>query len=195
LELDVRLANLALLWIVALVLVACLGQVSAVPTEQTTSTPWPTPTPGLPTTNPEPTTTKAIPSPIHLNPITSPLPTSAANPPLNPYAPQPGDEKLARGEVYLDLGNSDVVYKDAQSREVDVTLNGNLPDPCHKLRVVVQPPNALNEINLVVYSVYDPSLMCITVIQPFNVIIPLGILPGGHYTIYANGNQLGEVNT
>ncbi len=43
-----------------------------------------------------------------------------------------------------------------------------------------------------VYSVVDPSLVCIMVIKPFNVTIPLGTFSGGHFSVFANGQLIGE---
>ncbi len=123
------------------------------------------------------------------------VPTSAPAPPLSGYEPQPGDEKLKRDQVFLELESSQVVSSQSQPPQVNLTLMGSLSDPCHKLRVVVSPPNARNEINLDVYSVFDLNLACITVIQPFSADIPLGTYPVGHYTVYVNGQLLGEFDS
>ena len=76
--------------------------------------------------------------------------------------------------------------------QVSLTLVGNLSDPCHELRVVVSPGSSGNQINLDVYSVFDPTKACITVLQPFTANIRLGSYAGGHYTVYVNGQLLGE---
>ncbi len=120
------------------------------------------------------------------------LPTSPPAPPLSGYEPQSGDEQLKRDQVFLELENSTLVVSQGQPAEVSVTLKGSLSDPCHKLRVVVSPPSDKNEINLEVYSVFDPNVACITVIQPFSADIPLGTYPSGHYTVNINGQLLGE---
>jgi hypothetical protein len=58
--------------------------------------------------------------------------------------------------------------------------------------VIVSPPNEQREINPDVYSLYNPSLACIMVIKPFEVNIPLGTFSPGHYTVFINGQLLGE---
>ncbi len=108
------------------------------------------------------------------------------------YAPQPGDEKLSRGEVSLDMASTQLVTSGKESNEPAVVLSGELPDPCHQLRIVVSPPDNQKKINVEVYSVFDPQTMCIMVIQPFQVTVPLGSYPSGHYSVYVNGQLLGE---
>lgn len=121
-------------------------------------------------------------------------PTPTPTPPLPPsgFEPQPGDEKLQRDRVLLDMENSSLVVRESLPPQVSVNLNGSLSDPCHELRVVVSQPNAQREINLDVYSVYDPNMMCIMVIRPFSVVIPLGTYTGGHFTVYVNRQLIGE---
>ncbi len=108
------------------------------------------------------------------------------------FAPQPADDKLTRDVATVDLAASKLTMTDTQSNDVSADLKGTLPDPCHQLRIVLAPADTQNKINLEVYSVYDSKAACTTVIQPFNVIFPLGSFPGGHYTVYVNGEDLGE---
>jgi hypothetical protein len=87
----------------------------------------------------------------------------------------------------MELGNSRVVIRESLPAQVSLILNGSLSDPCHQLRVVVSPANTLKEINMEVYSVFNPKMACITVMKDFSATIPLGNYAGGHYTIYVNG--------
>ncbi len=130
-----------------------------------------------------------------LIPDLPPAPTPTPVPPPSGYEPQPGDDKLTRDQVFIDVENSSLVVESTPPVTASVELNGNLSDPCHQLRVVVSPPNAQREINLEVYSVFDPGMMCIMVIKPFSVTIPLGTFYGGHYTIFVNGQLLGEFDS
>jgi hypothetical protein len=43
-----------------------------------------------------------------------------------------------------------------------------------------------------VYSLTDSSTICVQVLEPFNVNIPLGDFPAGHYTVLVNGDMAGE---
>ncbi len=112
--------------------------------------------------------------------------------PLSGYEPQPGDENLRRDQVFLDMANSRFSTSATPTTQVQVLLQGDLPDPCHALRVVVPPPDANNVINLDVYSLVDPGTACITVLEPFSAEIPLGSYPDGDYKVMVNGERLGE---
>lgn len=120
----------------------------------------------------------------------SPTPT----PPLPPsgYEPQPGDDKLQRGQVYLDLENSNVILGESLPVQVSVILIGNLPNPCHQLRVAVAQPNDQKEVHLEAYSVFDPGAICISVLKPFSATIPLGTYSMGHFSVFVNGQLIGE---
>ena len=74
-------------------------------------------------------------------------------------------------------------------------LNGSLPTPCHLLRVAVSEPDSENKILLDVYSLTNPDLICTQVIKPFEVNIPLGSFPTGHYTLWVNDNQIAEFDS
>jgi hypothetical protein len=126
-----------------------------------------------------------------LPPAATPSPIPSIPP--SGYEPQPGDDQLKRDQVFLDAENSRVVIGESQPAEIDLILNGNLSDPCHQLRVVVTPANTNREINLDVYSLVDPKVACITVLKPFSATIPLGsYFYGGHFTVYVNGQLVGE---
>jgi hypothetical protein len=157
-----------------------------------TSSPAPivTQAPGAPTAYPAPvlfTPTPRLPYPAP----SSPGPTNPTIPPSG-YEPQPGDDKLVRGEALLDLPNSSLVVKEGLPVEVQVHLKGNLPDPCHQLRVVVAPPDETSALNLEAYTLRQPGKTCLTVLKPFEASIPLGSYTGGEITVYVNGQVLGE---
>ncbi len=109
------------------------------------------------------------------------------------FSPQPGDTALTRADLSPDMSLSKLVSLVHPNGEA-AYLQGSLPDPCHQLRIVVNPPDTQNQINLEVYSVYDPGKICTTVIVPFAVNVPLGNNPAGHYTVNVNGTLLGEFN-
>lgn len=109
-------------------------------------------------------------------------------PPL--YAPRPGDDKLMRDGVYLD--STDLLVMESYPLQFMLMLKGNLPTPCHELRVVPSEPDAENRIEVEVYSVADPDAVCIMMLQPFEQNIPLGSFPSGHYTLWINGEQAAE---
>ena len=106
------------------------------------------------------------------------------------YAPRPGDDQLLRGEIYLD--SVDLLTMESYPLQFALILKGNLPTPCHEIRVVVSESDAENKINLEVYSLADPDAICVQMLQPFEQNIPLGSFPSGHYTVWINGEQVAE---
>jgi hypothetical protein len=108
------------------------------------------------------------------------------------FAPQPADDKLKRGESTVDMESSQVSMSATEANGVNAVLNGYLPDPCHQLRIVMTPVDSSGKINLEVYSVYRGGTACVTVIQPFEVVYPIGVFTTGHYSVYVNGELLGE---
>ncbi len=118
--------------------------------------------------------------------------TSTISPSNASYSPRAGDEKLKRDTAFVDYANSYIFIPASNPTQVYVVLRGYLPDPCHQLRVAISPTDAMNTISMQVYSLVDPSVSCVTVVQAFNVTIPLGTFASGHYTVLVNGRILGE---
>jgi inhibitor of cysteine peptidase len=73
--------------------------------------------------------------------------------------------------------------------QVQVIASGNLPDPCTEISEVLQE----REGNTFFVSIktYRPPGLCIQVLAPFEVKIPLNVygLPAGTYTVDVNGVQ------
>jgi hypothetical protein len=115
------------------------------------------------------------------------------NPPANTppaYLPQVGDGNLDKGNVYID--SAEILILESYPVQIMLSLQGNLPTPCHKLRVDIQPPDEQKRIFVDVYSVSDPNSICAQVLEPFDASIPLGSFPTGHYTVWVNGEKVGE---
>lgn len=113
-----------------------------------------------------------------------------STPPTSDYLPNPEDANLTRDVVYLDT--VDLLTLESFPLQFILVFKGNLPTPCHKLRVAANQPDAENKIVMEVYSVTDPNTACILVLEPFEVNFPLGDYPQGHYTIWVNGKQVSE---
>jgi hypothetical protein len=126
------------------------------------------------------------PTPIMVEPTQRPLP----GPINNAYLPEPGDSNFSRGNVFID--SSDLLIMESYPIQIALVLNGNLPTPCNQLRVVANPPDEQNRIQVEVYSVIDPAEMCIQVLEPFEANIGLGSFPSGHYSVWVNGAMVAE---
>lgn len=135
-------------------------------------------------------------------PATVPLDTAVTSPPVvepstgepaSPYAPQPGDSSLTRGNVFIE--EMDLIIRESYPPQISLGLSGNLPTPCHQLRVQVGEPDKENQINMEVYSVVNPDLACIQMLESFQANIDLGTYPSGHYAVLVNGEPAGEFDS
>ncbi len=106
------------------------------------------------------------------------------------YIPNPADATLTRGEVHLD--SAELLIMESYPLQFALGLTGNLPTPCHKVRVAVSQPDKDNKIDVNVYSVADPNEICAQVLEPFDINIPLGSFPTGQYTLWINGKMIAE---
>ena len=118
---------------------------------------------------------------------------STNQPNLNPFAPKPGDSNLTRGNAYIN--EASLMIRESYPPQISLSLSGDLPTPCNKLRVKIDAPDPKNKIVADVYSVVDPDKVCIQVLQPFQEYIDLGMFPTGHYSVWVNGEMAGEFDT
>lgn len=129
------------------------------------------------------------PDDIVVSPPDQPMPPDKED----PYAPKPSDAKLTRGTAYID--SAQLVIMESYPVQIALVLSGSLPTPCHKLRVLVNPPDTQNRIQVEVYTVSKPDEICIQVLEAFDVNISLGSYPTGHYTVWVNSEQIGEFDS
>jgi inhibitor of cysteine peptidase len=113
----------------------------------------------------------------------------AAEPTLDP----PPDEGAMIRDVIM-INSADVLVMESFPVQVSVALAGDLPTPCHFFRAAVSAPNADNEIHLDVYSEIPLGNTCIAVLEPFEESVSLDLegLADGDYTVWVNGEQVGE---
>ena len=109
------------------------------------------------------------------------------------YAPSPSDLTLMRGEAYVD--ETTLLALESYPLQFTIVMAGSLPTPCHQLRVAVRAPDSENKILMDVYSVSASDAICVQVLEPFEVNIPLGSFPTGHYTVWVNGKQVSELDS
>jgi hypothetical protein len=128
-------------------------------------------------------------------PVTSPpedqLPTAA--PQTNPYAPKPQDERLTRGELFIN--EASLLIRESYPPQISLSLSADLPTPCHELRAAVEAPDQDGRIVVNVYSVVDPDMICTQVLKPLDVQIDLGTYPSGHYSVWVDGELAGEFDS
>ena len=108
-----------------------------------------------------------------------------------PWEPTSGDKDLVRGEVFLD--KTDIVILESDIPNFVLRISGALPTPCHTIRVVVSEADDNNNIQVEVYSLSDPDGICVQVLEPFEIIVPLGVYTSGEYQVVVNGKEIGEI--
>jgi len=111
----------------------------------------------------------------------------------NLYFPKEIDSKLSRSIVYLDSIQINVM--ESYPLQFSLQMLGSLPTPCHQLRVNITPPDKDKRILIDVYSIVNPENMCVEMLEDFDVTIPLGSFPSGHYSIWVDGSQVSEFDS
>jgi hypothetical protein len=104
------------------------------------------------------------------------------------FAPLPSDKDLQRGNVFIE--STEIVLNNTVPAQAELVIKGNLPTPCHGLRVVTAEPDANGHIELEVYSVIDPDKVCIQVLSPFETTVPLGDFSEGKFTVGINEEEV-----
>ncbi len=133
------------------------------------------------------------PPPAMDTPVTSPGETaSAGEAERSPVDPLPNESKMARGNVFVD--ESGVILMESFPVQAALLVSGSLPTPCHELKATVSEPDKENNIYVELYSLTDPNMACIQMIEQFETSIPLGSYSSGSYTVYLNGDEVGEIN-
>jgi len=116
-----------------------------------------------------------------------------AQQPALPLDPKPEDGMLERSTIQLDYVG--LLVLESYPVQINLELQGYLPTPCHNMRVSILPPDQENRIDIEVYTVVDPAVMCIQVIKEFETVVSLGSFPTGHYSVYVNGELTGEFDS
>lgn len=111
-----------------------------------------------------------------------------------------GTETLAipdgfeKGPIFVN--QADLLIMESYPVQVRLNIQGDMPTPCHRFRADVVQPDAQNQIQVMAYSFSNPEMMCSQVLQPFeeNVLIPMDGSADGTYTVWLNGELVGEFN-
>jgi hypothetical protein len=184
----IRLKILSIFLLSALILTACNGELIPLP-QPTAIIIHPegaaAATPkiiALPTGTPSSTLSKGVmPSPTPLN-----IPPASTD-----MLPKPADQILSLGVA--EFKSAEIIQLQTNPPKYVVHIIGSTPTPCHKLRVSVTLSKSDNRVVMKTYSVFDPRVICLQVIQPFNVTVPLNNLPINDYTVWLNDQLVGEI--
>ena len=106
------------------------------------------------------------------------------------FAVVSSDKNLQAGTVFLE--HSEIILKESDPVQVELVIVGQLPSPCHQLRVVTSEPDESGFIKVQAYTVSDPEKMCVQVLEPFIAVVPLGEYTEGAFTLSINNVINGE---
>jgi hypothetical protein len=108
-------------------------------------------------------------------------------------APQAKDVNLAHGNIFLkEVG---LLIHESMPPQIALDITGDLPTPCNLFRAKISLPDFENKIVVDVYTITDHNMMCIQVLEPFHENVELGTFPTGHYSVWVNGDLVGEFNS
>ena len=139
--------------------------------------------------NPYPSGEEAYP-PADQKVVSPPL-SEPLQPATAPWQPQAADQSLQSGEAFV--SQMDILVAESYPPQYTLILKGTLPTPCHQLRVEVAPPDSQDQIQVNVYSVVDPTAICVQVLEPFEAAVPLDGETAGTYTVIVNGEEAGSI--
>jgi hypothetical protein len=109
-----------------------------------------------------------------------------------PAEDQTGGGVLTPGDITISSVAVRVEGGDPATVNLDVT--GTLPTPCHQFAYTLGQPDAEGNINIEVYSLVDPTVICTQVLQPYEETVDLGSFPAGSYTILVNGEVIQQLD-
>jgi hypothetical protein len=102
--------------------------------------------------------------------------------------------EAAAGPIYID--GADLLIMESYPVQISLHLTGNLPTPCHEFHFSYQigTPKDRFRVDFTVWSESDPGRLCAQVLEPFNenLALPMGGAPDGTYTVWLNGDFVGE---
>jgi hypothetical protein len=123
-------------------------------------------------------------------PLSTQQATATAEPVNIPTLPTVAEGE--RGPVYV--SQADLVIMESYPVQVSLHIVGDLPTPCHRFHAEVSKPDSENRIQVAIYSVANTELMCAEVLAHFeeNVAIPMNGQAEGTYSVWLNGELVGE---
>ncbi|MFQ5922830.1 MAG: hypothetical protein ACE5M4_08300 [Anaerolineales bacterium] len=100
------------------------------------------------------------------------------------------DGGFVRGPVYVN--EAELMILESFPVQVELVIRGALPTPCASLEWRAEPPDEQGRIMVEAFSLQDPTLDCIQVLQEMEERLPLGSYADGSYSVWLNGELVGE---
>jgi len=114
-----------------------------------------------------------------------------ACPPIADIAPGGGNNSET-GQVFI--SSAELLIMESYPVQVALSVNGELPTPCHDLVSEVEAADEDNRIYVSVASQFDSSEACIQVLEAFSTQMNIGMqgASDGIYSVWLNGELVGE---
>ena len=99
---------------------------------------------------------------------------------------------MIRGDA--EIVSASVLMAESYPPQISVSLAFWLPTPCYQLRESISRPDSQNRIQLEIYGVAPKDKPCnlMALLTPQAANISLCSFPAGHYSVWVNGQQVGE---
>jgi hypothetical protein len=95
----------------------------------------------------------------------------------------------SRDPVYVD--STDILSLESFPVQVRLIVRGSLPTPCHQAAWDVHQTDA--GIDVTLWSTSEPGSMCVAVLEPVELSIPLGSFESADLPVTLNGESIGRV--
>ncbi len=93
------------------------------------------------------------------------------------------------GPVYVD--SAGLRYLESWPVQVQLEVRGSLPTPCHQPVYEVQ--DLGDSVEVLLWSVADPEVACIAVLEPFELVIDLGSYTAADTPVLLNGEIVAQM--
>lgn len=113
----------------------------------------------------------------------------AGNVAVGASSPDPSPPGGEPGPVYID--SVEILYLESFPVQVRLAVTGSLPTPCHEAIWEVQDFGESIDVRL--WSLADPDQICVQVLEPFEISIPLGSFESADLLVLLNGEEVGRV--
>lgn len=100
------------------------------------------------------------------------------------------DGGMTRGPVFID--EVELVILESFPVQIELVIRGALPTPCASLEWSVEDPDAQGRIQVEAFSLQDPTIDCIQVLEEIEERLPIGSYSEGSYSVWLNGELVGE---
>lgn len=109
---------------------------------------------------------------------------------LGSSSPEPTPPRDAGAPVYVD--SVDILYLESHPVQASLHVSGSLPTPCHEAVWEVQ--DLGDSIDVRLWSEADTESMCITVLEPVEISIPLGSFESADLPVLLDGEVVGQLH-